>query len=196
MNKKAKSIIFIILFQFIVTACVPCKCDPKSTFERKYMGLELKAWDTSGFQNSEIMGPVNKNSFGLTISVLFELKQIALYESSLKISSFGFASAYACSCPDDEYINVDPIDSIRILVTNTENQIEVIVTDNFTTYGYDGKKITIRELFEIKAEWHDGFQLDLTDYENIPDSSIFTVKIYLDSGIELTKQTEQINFEN
>jgi len=74
--------------------------------------LELKTWDTSGFQNAEVFDSVNKNSFGLTVSV--ELNQIAHLKSRLDFSSFGFASAYACSCPPDEYINVDPIDHYQI----------------------------------------------------------------------------------
>ena len=74
--------------------------------------MELKTWDTSGFQNAEVFDSVNKNSFGLTVSV--ELKQIAYLKSRLDFSSFGFASAYACSCPPDEYINADPFDHYQI----------------------------------------------------------------------------------
>ena len=74
--------------------------------------MELKTWDISGFQNAEVFDSVNKNSFGLTVSV--ELNQIAYLKSRLDFSSFGFASAYACSCPPDEYINVDPIDHYQI----------------------------------------------------------------------------------
>ena len=74
--------------------------------------MELKTWDTSGFQNAEVFDSVNKNSFGLTVSV--ELNQIAYLKSRLDFSSFGFASAYTCSCPPDEYINVDPIDHYQI----------------------------------------------------------------------------------
>ena len=74
--------------------------------------MELKTWDTSGFQNAEVFDSVNKNSFGLTVSV--ELNQIAYLKSRLDFSSFGFASAYACSCPPDEYINVDPFDHYKI----------------------------------------------------------------------------------
>ena len=74
--------------------------------------MELKTWDTSGFQNAEVFDSVNKNSFGLTVSV--ELNQIAYLKSRLDFSSFGFASAYACSCPPDEYINVDPFDHYQI----------------------------------------------------------------------------------
>ncbi len=39
------------------------------------------------------------------------------------------------------------------------------------------------------------FNFDMTDYENIPDSSIFNVKVILESGTELDEQTQEINFE-
>jgi hypothetical protein len=195
MNKKFISLLLLCLFQFIVTSCNPCVCDPIKTFERINNGLELNAWDTSGFQNQEISDTVNKNSFGLTISVEFELNQIAYFKSKLNFSSFGFASAYACSCVPDEYINVDPINSILITVTDSRNQETTEITNNFSTYDYNGEKITISQLFEIRADWHDGFQLDMTEYDDIPDSSIFTVKIILQSGIELLEQTQEINFK-
>lgn len=196
MNKKLISLLLIHFFQFLATSCDPCVCAPTKTFERTYNGLELKAWDTSGFQNIEISNEtVNKNSFGLTFSVLFELNQIARIKSRLNFSSFGFASAYACSCPYDEFINVDPFKGITIMATDTQTQEVTDVTNNFTTYNYDGEQVTISELFKIRADWHDGFQLDLTTYDNIPDSSIFTVKIILESGLELFDQTIEINFE-
>ena len=39
------------------------------------------------------------------------------------------------------------------------------------------------------------FQFLATTYDNIPDSSIFTVKIILESGLELFDQTIEINFD-
>ena len=182
--------------QFLATSC--CDCELAKTFERKYNGLELKAWDTSRFQNVEVSDSPYKNAFGLTIYVEFELTQIAHFKPNLNLSSFGFASAYAiysCDCLPDEYINVDPIHTIEITVTNTENQEVTDVTDNFSTYRYNGERLTISELFENRDDFHNGFQIDMTEYDNIPNSSIFTVKIFLESGTELIEQTQEINFE-
>jgi len=157
--------------------------------------LELKAWDTSGFQNIEVSDFVYKNSFGLSLAIESELNQIAHYKPKLDLRYFGFASAYACDCPHDKYINLDPIDSILITVTDTQTQETTDVTNNFTAYAYNGEQVTISELFENLSDWHDGFQIDMTDYENIPDSSIFNVKVILESGTELDEQTQEINFE-
>jgi len=189
-KKNGIAIILLYLLQFTI-ACDPCDCPTPSTFERTYNDVSVKAWDTSGSTSKEIVGKVNKNAFGLTISVDFELEKVAHHKSH---SSFGFGSAIACSCNPDEYINVDPIVSIEILVTNSENNETSTVTDFFKMYGYNGELATLAELFKNREDWHDGFQLDLVKYETIPDNSIFTVKAFLKSGILFSKQTKEINF--
>ncbi|MDG1778636.1 MAG: hypothetical protein P8H23_04740 [Flavobacteriaceae bacterium] len=198
MNKKVITIFLIYFIQFIATSCFSCDCAPIKTFERTYNGLELKAWDTSGFRNEEVINSAYINAFGLTISVQFELNQVSFSKPMLDMSSLGFTSAYAmsdCDCPMDEYINIDPIVSLKINVTNLENQEIIDVTDNFTTYHYNGEQLTISELFKIREDWHDGFQLDMSEYGNIPDLSLFTVIVHLETGTELIAQTQEITFE-
>lgn len=90
MNKKIISLIFLYLIQFIATSCDPCH--EVRTYEMQYNGLETGTWDTSGFQVSEIDGTVNKGSFGLTLSMLSELKQIAFNQRKTSFSGFGFAA--------------------------------------------------------------------------------------------------------
>lgn len=194
MDKKIIVLVSLYLFQFLATSCDICDCSEFGTFERNYNGLELEAWNTSGFQISEIKGPINKNSFGITLSIQFDLKKIALNNQKSSFSGFGFASAMACDCRENEYINVDDIDTIEITVLNTENQVESIVTDNFTTIGYDGLPIKISALFENRADWQDGFQLDLQDFDMIPNTAIFKVNVFLASGAVLSEQTAIINF--
>lgn len=199
MNKKITAIFLLYFFQFLATSCFfKCHCDQIKTFERTYDDLELKTWDTSRFQNIEVIDSASKNAFGLTLSVQFKLNQIALSKPMLNLSSFGITSAYAfqpCDCPSDRYINVDPIISIKIYVTNLENQEIIDVTDNFTTLDYSAERVTIAELLKIRQDWHDGFQMEMTEYGNIPDSSMFTVIVSLESGTELTKQTQEITFK-
>lgn len=194
MNKKL-IFLFLFLIYFIGFLVTSCDCPERGIYNRTYTNLEVKAWDTSGFVISDVGETVNKNSFGLSVSVLSELEQIAVNSIKSKFSGFGFASAFAWSCPDDEYINVDPIDSILITVTDTQTQEIIDVTTNFTAYDYYRGQLTLTELFEELNEWDDGFQFDMTDYSNIPASSIFKVKITLESGTELIEQTQEINFQ-
>lgn len=120
MNKKLTALLLIYVFQFIMSCDERCYCPPIKTFEKTFKGFELKAWDTSGFQSKEVTNTVNKNSFGLTVSVQFNFNQISYRQSKFDFSYFGFASAYACSCPMDKYIDVDAIEAIKILVTDTK----------------------------------------------------------------------------
>lgn len=198
MNKKVIIIFLIYFIQFLATSCFPCNCDPIKTFERTYNNLEIKAWDTSKFQNKEVINSAYKNAFGLTISVQFDLHQISYSKPILDISAFGFTSAYAmsdCDCPEDKYINIDPIASIKINVTNLETQETIDVTDNFTTNNYNGEPVTINKFLEIRENWHDGFQVDMSEYDNIPNNSQFKIIVSLESGAELVEQTQEITFK-
>ncbi|WP_339924663.1 hypothetical protein [uncultured Cyclobacterium sp.] len=198
MNKRLLSLFLIYIFQFLATSCVSffCDCDRAITYERTYKGFELNAFFTSDFQNTELSNTDNKNnSFGLMVFVEDELNQITYLKSKLDFSSFGFTSAYACSCAFDQYINVDPIEYIEIGVTDSQSQEITNVTANFTIFDLNGKQTTISKLFENRIYQHDKFQLIMMEYDNIPDSSIFTVKIVLESGTELIQQTQEINFK-
>lgn len=195
MNKKRISLLLIYFFKFFATSCEQCDCPPANIFDRTVNGVELKVLDTSDFENVAVYGTVSKNSFELTVFVRFELNQIGYSKSRLDFSSSGFALAYACSCEPDEYINLDPIKFIEIRVTDTQSQEITNVASNFATYNYNGEQIVISKLFENNAYWYNGFQLVMAQYDNIPNSSIFTVKIILESGIEWVAQTQEINFE-
>jgi hypothetical protein len=179
MNKRIISVTLLYLFQFFAVSCIDC--EPIKTFERRYKGFELKAWNTSGFQNNEVSSSVSKNSFGLSVFFEFGLSQI-VHKSKLNFNSFGFGSAYAWSCPNDEYINIDPISSILITVKNTENQLITDVTDNFTIYAFNGKQLLLNDFFEYNKRWHQELEIDLTESDNIPNFSV-------------VEQTQEVIFE-
>lgn len=140
MSKILKSIFFLSLFQFLISACI-CSCpDEPIMLERIHNGLNVKLLDASGNAVTSIVGEVDKKSFGLAISLQFDLKQIGLYEQKIKnldFGSFGFSAAYACSCPEltTEIIPLDPIKSIIITVRNVQNQEASIITNNFVANG-------------------------------------------------------------
>ena len=195
MNKKLTALFLIYAFQFVMSCDERCYCSPAKTFEKTFKGFELKAWDTSGFQSEEVTNTVNKNSFGLTVSVQFDFNQISYHQSKFDFSPFGFASAYACSCAMDEYIDVDAIEAIKILVTDTKTQETSDVTANFTTYDHNRELISISGFFEKMVGNQPDLQLDMTAYNDIPDTSIFEVILVLASSNELIEQTQEINFE-
>jgi hypothetical protein len=202
MNKKVICLSLLFFLQFLATSCDACGCGPIKTYERLNKNLNIKSWDTSGFQNEEISEPVNKNSFGISIFVESELKQISFNKSRINISSLGFFSAYACSCAPDLYINNNPVVSIKIIGTNSDNKEDTDITNNFTTFDYFGQQISIKDFIENKEinknyEYYsdDYFQIDMTKYDDIPNSAVFTVMIILQSGEVLIEKTQEINFK-
>ncbi|WP_066627760.1 hypothetical protein [Labilibacter marinus] len=194
-NKVIYSLAVIFVLQTIISACDPCDCGDTGKYEKYYTGLDLEAWDTSGFSPKIVNDEVRKHSFGITFSVTSDLKRVASYNKNHSNSaSFGFAPAMACDCVEPEYITVDLIHQIEITVINVENDEEIDVTDHFYSTSYDGITTSITEVFEDLGKWHESFHVDLENYSNVPDSAIFTVKIFLESGHELYAQTDVIEF--
>lgn len=123
----------------------------------KLTNLELKAWNTSGFFNLDVTSEVYKIAFGLSVSVKFELNQTAMPKPFLDISGLGFTAAYACSCAEDTYVDIESMATIEIMARNTENQEGINVTDNFAAYScLRVQQIKISDIFEDRNE----FQLD------------------------------------
>ncbi len=199
MNKKLFSLVLIYFFQFLVTSCETCECETPKTYEQTYDSVEIKTWDTSGFQIEEATSNVNKNSFGITVNLSFNLKEIAHFKQKLDVldfSALGFSKAYACSCVPDDFINKDPVKSIEITVTNTETEQITNVTDNFISYNFNGEKINVRNIFNNNnSNFNGSFQIELATNNNIPNTAVFTITVILESGNTLTESTPIINFE-
>ena len=198
-NKNIFCLFAIFFLQFLATSCDFCGCGSIKTFEVLNNNVNLTAWDTSGFKDKFVTADaVNKNSFGISILVDAEFKEIACSKPKTNLSALGFSAAYACSCPSDNYINNNPITSIEISVTNLLNNEIIDVTNNFTIYDF-GEQISIKEYIEnreINMNYYqnDSFDFDMTRYDNIPNLSVFTIKIILKSGKELSEETQEINF--
>ncbi|MDG1271587.1 MAG: hypothetical protein P8O04_03920 [Flavobacteriaceae bacterium] len=82
-----------------------------------------------------------------------------------------------------------------ITVKNTENQQITDVTDNLSIYDFNGKQLLLNDFFEYNKRWHQELEIDLTESDNLPNFSVFTVKIILESGIEFVEQTQEVIFE-
>jgi len=196
--KKIYLLLAIYLVQLLASSCRPCNCPEVATFEKTYTGLELKVWDTSGFQSSESIGPFYKNAFGLSTSINFDLTEVVQnIEKDIDINgaTFGFSSAYACDCPFIDHIETDPIVSLDIIAIDLQSEEEEIyVTENFVSHNSNGTQVSIAELIENRAVWHDGFQFELNDFDNIPLNSIFKIVVTLSSGNELIELTDEVEF--
>lgn len=190
MKLKVLAVGGILILSQIVISCI-CNCPKWSTFEHRYKGVSVTAYDTSGFNPVEANGKVYKNAFGLGISVNFDSTPVA---SLARNCNIGFAQATACSCPDDEFLYPDPIENMRIKIHDLDNDKIVDVTSLFRMRSYDDEVITVEQFFEQRAEWHDGFQTELSEYETMPNSVVFIVGISLESGKTFENQTDEIRF--
>lgn len=196
MKKNLLALLGLYTFQFLLTACT-CNCPPVKTYNSVYTDFVLESWDTSGFNSSETTTSAFKNAFGLSINFNVTDERVASKNLNINLSNFGFATAYAwsCDCPFDTYLIPDPIIDIEILVTNTVTEEKIIVTENFESSNYyRDEDISLKELFQDSNRWIDNYRLDLVGFDNIPDSSIFTVTIFLESGRELIQKTDIIEF--
>jgi hypothetical protein len=196
-KKIFKSLFAIYLIQLVGVACETddCDCPTPQTFERTFNSVELQALDFAEIPVSEVDGSLDRAFFGLNIAIAFEQEQIAVSCKKSGGTNLGFAAAYACSCLADQFISIDPIASLTIQVTDTQTMNTTDITGNFSYNGQQGQLIEVIKSFENSDFWPDGFQLQLDDSENIPDTSIFTITVDLASGTELTAQTQEINFE-
>jgi len=192
MIKKAGVIILSIFVVQVITSCLP-QCGDAGTYEHIYNGVTITPYDLSGFNTKPIIDSVYKNAFGLSVSVNFEFIQISMAKPKL----FGaFSSAIAMSdCPEPVYKYSDPIKTVELFVTDITSGETTNVSNYFGIQSYIGDElITLEQFFIERAEWHDGFQFELVNFDSIPNSAIFTAKAYLESGIVFTEETEQINF--
>ncbi len=181
-----KNKVFIVLSTMFLSqmffSCWGCDCPTPEIFENNYTDVSVIPYDTSGFNYEVVNDTVAKNTFGLGVLVNFETIKIA--SNFLKLSALGFNSALAfsdCNCPGDEFVYPDPIDSFNIYIINLETEQKVDITQNFRIYSYSNELITLSEFFEQRENWHDGFQIELVEYDSMPNSGIFEVEVFLES---------------
>lgn len=202
-HKVIRSLFFLYAFQLLLSSCIidDCNCRPTKTYEISNTDLELQVYDTSGFNFSEINGTVSKNTFGIRLNLIYSFEQIASINSKNSFSNLGFSSANACSCVNEfEFIYLNTIESIKIMVTDTVNQNTQDVTEDFEAFLF-GEALDLTDLSNLQNESDsypnrfENIELELNKTNSIPNSAIFTFEIVLSSGNKLTKQTEIINFE-
>ncbi len=191
-----KKVLFILasffLFQ-LMFSCIFCHCNDPETYEINYSSVEATPYNTSGFTDVVVEDTVYRNAFGLGVYMISDL--VLSHENS-SYAVLGFSTLMACSCEDDTYLYPDPISHVKILVTDSETEIITDVTNLFGMPVDNNEYVSLEQFFRERAEWHDGFQFQLVDFETIPSSAIFTVQAYLESGIMFSEETKQINFKD
>lgn len=192
MIKKSLLIICVGFLAQLVISCFPCRCPESRTFNVVYNEVMVTPYNTVGFQDRVVMDSVPKNAFGLTIQLKFDTE--LTYYKNINCA-WGFEGLYACDCIGDQYLYPNPISKVEVFTINALTDAEVNSTENFKTYNYyNSDLIEIDEFFENREDWHDGFQFELIDYNDIPLLTKFKIIVILKSGDELIANTNSIKF--
>ena len=198
-TKSVIALISIFFIQFVMSCRDECDCGHSGVYEVEYDGITVTPWNTAGFNATKVMDTVHRNAFGLTLSVNFEQYKI----SSLH-NNFGLSAALACSCVPPEYYYTDPIDYAEVYVTDISTNEQQNATEHFGAYNYPDGSISLTDFFSIRQKEYEDrhlhpfleLQLELTEFEDVPSSAVFTVNVYLKSGTKFSEQTQQIKFHD
>ncbi len=193
-NKFLLSFLFITVFQLIPSCgLVDCDCN-FGIYEVRYTGMDLKAFDNSGFASVQIAenDSVYKNAFGLSINTINEETKVAQNKTSK--GNFGINYAMACDCVPNEYNYLDNIADLTIEMENLEDNVITDVTDSFEVFIYQGNNIALKDYFKNNPDANYGLRVELKRYDAIAKSAKFTVRMKLDSGVEFVENTVAMNF--
>jgi hypothetical protein len=191
-----KSIILLTLFFLLQTISSCFDCPDIESYNVNYTGVKINAFNTAGFYDVAVMetDTIYKNAFGLTVGMIIEMEQTA--QNFEKWNAFAFQSAAAMinDCPGPFYYYVDSIENLRIFASVSDTSEVYDYTQRFGTFDYAGNLISVEKLLEIRAEWHNGFQFQFIDFNEIPDKLIFSVEVTMESGNVYSAKTSTVHF--
>ena len=194
-QKTLLLLVLLFTLQLAVSCGDDCVCPGAETYEVDYREVNITPYNTAGFVARVVEDSVPKNAFGLEIQVDFDLTKISYQPVSLP-AGFGYSYALACDCVGPEYVYPDSLDYLTIRMTDVATDEAQDVSSWFATYaGYGSDElISLEAFFQSRAEWHDGFRLELIKYDAVPRAAVFVVEAYLTSGKTFATQTIPIHF--
>jgi hypothetical protein len=113
-----KKIFFVLAFALaaqLIVACVNCNCAPIRTIHFTNKGILLKNMDAAlPHPMVTNAGIISSSNYGIQVQLITE--QLTLIKR--RITWGLMQSAYACSCPDDDFITKEDISSLKIFSIN------------------------------------------------------------------------------
>lgn len=191
MNKNIISLFGIFIISFFGSCFHDCKCFGGGLFERTYTDVIVRAWDTSGFVQNEVINTAPLQAFGLTVSIDISDLEITLGKPKQFGRMLGFGALYACSCPPPEYTFPNTVETIQIEVEDVETQEIIDASNQFTSDVNQNKMVDLVELIDPAYPY---LELNLTNQSAIPEIAVFHIIITLSSGDLLVAQTQEIEF--
>ena len=197
MIRKIIICLAIIYSAQFLSGCDECECPGATDIEVAYKDFSISAVNTEEGKNIEQDSALNRDAFGLIIS-LEEQELILMAES---MGSWGFSQAKACDCTGFRYRYEQDIVDIDIQALNANGKLED-VTRFFALRYYADELITVNEYLQLtqrqSSESRRNSQILLlyTGKEAFPSGERLHVRIELSSGKIMEQESSVITFVN
>ncbi len=209
--KKNAIALFILYFILTILSCsddggtddFECNCSSDIT-NLSFTGLEAETFELppqSDDMPIRILDSIAKADFLLRVSFPFEQRQVGLKNLPTQ-GSFGFSSAYACSCVFFVNIN-NKVENIQILQKIDEEVGFIPITSAFRVENFmefEGDLLTIDEALEATRLLEDNlsfinqYDFRIGDGGMVSESAAFKIVVGFDDGTSLERETSTINF--
>ncbi len=205
MKRGFRILITFYLFQIFITACSQsddgdtCTGGSPKSFEVIYNDLDIKAIERND-TSLQSKQTIQREAFNLALELSFESSEIDSSNKTTFIDLFKMESILACSPIPDQYIQKDPISNITIFQADLTNNKKVDITKGFqVSIDLLDEKYSIQQFLEERKNIFGYSLLDLLiiepiDANTILDNYIFEVIITLESGVQISSQTQEITF--
>lgn len=189
MIKKALLLSSIFFISQLLLSCIfGCNCPKVQQVESVVTNIEVH------FLNKMNQTPLAEKDSLLARNLLIKVN--TLFEEVTNACNFyqhgilGFNTAYACDCIGNEYYLTDSVDYIKILVSKNDTAALHDVSASFGVWNYnDSIPVNMIDFFSENAGISN-FEIELLDINTIPNTAIFTVELYLQSGIKFSYKSE------
>ncbi len=190
MLSKVLTVMSIMFLSQLLWSCCRNVDDETYTYNIEFLDAKIQLLDISGFNSIEVSDSVYKEAFGLR--VFMETEEKIAYNFSPK---FGITSLMACSPPDDEFVYLDPIASIKLFVVDIELNKKSNVEKNFAVYRYDGELIPFDRYTKSLRFYSPRYLLEPIDSNLLPSIASFEFEVTLESGLVMLGKTPQIKLK-
>ena len=189
MNRMIKMVLLVILVAPLAVAC----CN-EETYEITISGLETRTLIPQGtsFIEYDKQNSIDKDQ------LFIELRFTAIEDivlgggGSNKIAGPAVLQPAVVPCADQDLINKNRVESIKVEVLDADNNNEGLdVTDQMVVQGTD---ISLLEAIAQSEGLLTDFLIGFSDTSNIPDRISYRIVATLDDGTELESSDGIINF--
>lgn len=186
---RQKIVIILALFysiQLIVSCC------PEETIENTIRDVSFTPFILEDNRFVEVTESDMIDKEDLLLDIILRGDQINVASLKKELSKLGTQSAHASiDCDDPTFIFKNRINSIEIFAVDTNNA-DTEITGDLVIMG-SNQSIT-DYVSENLLTVFDSFSGDFSNTNNLPATASFRIELFLDDGMTVITETNQINF--